>query len=47
MLYGMLAQIFFGAICGQTKFFEVHVLFRCIVAAACSMMISSGQIISK
>ncbi len=47
MLNGMLAQIFFGVMCGQTKFYEFHVLFRFLVAACCSLMMSSGQMISK
>lgn len=47
MLYGMLVQIFFGIMCGQTKFYELHVLFRCVVAAACSIMCVAGQTISK
>lgn len=47
MLNGMLAQIFFGVICGQTKYFELHALLRCLVAACCSAMVASGQMISK
>ncbi|XP_037040820.1 organic cation transporter protein-like [Bradysia coprophila] len=45
MLNGMLAQIFFGIMCGQTKYFELHALLRCLVAACCSAMVASGQLI--
>lgn len=38
MLIGMIAQIFLGPMTGYAPIYELHLLFRCSVAATCSMM---------
>lgn len=44
---GMMTQIVFGILCGVIKHFELHVLFRCLVAVSCALMFTSGQMIRK
>ncbi|KAJ6649208.1 Organic cation transporter protein [Pseudolycoriella hygida] len=38
MLVGMIAQLFLGPITGFAPTYELHLFFRCSVAATCSMM---------
>ena len=38
MLVGMVSQIFLGLATGYAPTYELHILFRCSVAASCSLM---------
>jgi hypothetical protein len=38
MLVGMITQIFLGIATGYAPTYELHIFFRCSVAATCSLM---------
>lgn len=38
MLIGMISQIFLGLATGLAPTYELHLFFRCSVAATCSLM---------
>ena len=38
MLVGMVTQIFLGLATGYAPTYELHLIFRCSVAATCSLM---------
>jgi hypothetical protein len=44
---GMVMQIIFGVITGIAPNYEIHVLFRCLAAAACALMFVAGGAICK
>ena len=47
MLLGMINQIVCGNLTGSIKYYEFHVVFRCISAMSCAFMYTSGSMICK
>lgn len=47
MIFGISAQIIFGNLTGLARIYELHIIFKCLTAASCALMYTSGSVICE